>query len=239
MNIYIDESGSINNKLTPNNDFVISLLCVKDKNKLNRAYKRFVGSNVDTLRKLDVDKIDPVDGRILRQGGKMFSNGRFKELKGNQFDPETKRKFVDYFMKGAYFDLFYIRLYNHRLTDVFCSNTSRGFNFLIKNSLEYYLRKGMIPCEDLLLQLDERNERTGTRHFLEEYLNTELITPSDIHFDIQVAYFDSSDNKFIQIADVFANLFYSHLMSGAYQEEINKMRQAGVLKHIYEFPLVR
>ena len=237
MNIYIDESGSINRTLPENNDFVVALLCVKDHAKLRRAYKRFVGANIDRLRSLDADKMDPKTGNIVRQGGKMFSDGHFKELKGNKFDPEIKRKFVEFFIKGGYFDLFYIRVYNHKLKDGFCLNTSRGFNYLIKNSLEYYLKKGFLPSENLMLQLDERNERTETRYFLEEYLNTELITPGDKHFVFRVQYFDSSDNSFIQIADVFANLFYSHLRTGSYQEEFDNMRKAGVLKHIYEFPL--
>lgn len=52
----------------------------------------------------------------------------------------------------------------------------------------------------------------------------------------EVKYFDSSDNKLIQVADVFANLFYSHLQTGAYEEEFSKLEKEGMLKFIFEFP---
>ena len=49
MNLYIDESGSINNH-TPNNKyFVIALIYPTDKDRLKRTYKRFVSSNHDNL----------------------------------------------------------------------------------------------------------------------------------------------------------------------------------------------
>ena len=42
MNIYMDESGSINNKLKKNHDFIVALIVPTDKNKLKLVYKRFV-----------------------------------------------------------------------------------------------------------------------------------------------------------------------------------------------------
>ena len=51
-----------------------------------------------------------------------------------------------------------------------------------------------------------------------------------------VAYFDSSNNALIQIADVFANLYYSHLQTGAYTEKFQKLKDAGILKFVFEFP---
>ena len=39
MNIYIDESGSINNNLPKNRDFIIALIVPADQKKLSRVYK--------------------------------------------------------------------------------------------------------------------------------------------------------------------------------------------------------
>ncbi len=62
MNIYIDESGSINNH-TPNNKFfVIALIHPANKDALKRAYKRFVSSNHNSLFALDQNKFHPVTG---------------------------------------------------------------------------------------------------------------------------------------------------------------------------------
>lgn len=41
-----------------------------------------------------------------------------------------------------------------------------------------------------------------------------------INGKFDVTYFDSSNNSLIQIADVFANLLYSHLQTGGYDDEL-------------------
>lgn len=40
----------------------------------------------------------------------------------------------------------------------------------------------------------------------------------------------------MRIADVFANLLYSHLQTGSYEEEFKKLKAAGILKFTFEFP---
>ena len=236
MNIYIDESGSINNH-TPNNKyFVIALIHPTNKDALKRAYKRFVSSNYNSLLALDKDKFHTVTGQIVKKGGKMFQNGSFHELKGSQFDKEMKQKFVDFFCRKQSFEIYYIKISNQLLTNQFCENTARVFNYTLKLAIEYFIRKALLPNENCSLQLDERNERTETKYFLENYLNTELFMNGTINGKFDVTYFDSSNNSLIQIADVFANLLYSHLQTGGYDEELCKLKEAGILKFIFEFP---
>ena len=222
MNIYIDESGSINNKLVPEKPFIIALVHVLDKEKLSKAYKRFVGSNLEELKRLGLDK--------------MFSNNKFSELKGSALSPDMKRKFVCFFSKKHYFDVYYIKINNGKLTDKLCSNTARAFNFALKNALAYFIEQGYLPDEDCVLQLDERNEKTQAKYFLEQYLNTELVLSDITDKSFSVQYFDSVDNKFVQIADVFANLYYSELLTANYTNEFNQLGADGILKSIYEFP---
>lgn len=102
MNIYIDESGSINNHIKNNKYFIIALVRTFDITAVKKAYKRFVSSNYSRLMELDQDKIRPKTGRIIKEGGKMFKNGKFKELKGSQFDKEMKQKFVDFLLKKTH-----------------------------------------------------------------------------------------------------------------------------------------
>ena len=52
-----------------------------------------------------------------------------------------------------------------------------------------------------------------------------------------VQYFDSANNNIIQIADVFANLYYSHMKTGGYEEEIKKLKDAEKLKSSFKFPV--
>ena len=236
MNIYIDESGSINNHAPYNKDFIIALVHVTNKDAVKRAYKRFVSANHDRLLELDKDKLHPETGEVVKEGGKMFVNGNFHELKGSQFDKKMKQSFVDFFSRKQTFEIYYIKISNSKLTDQFCENTARVFNYSLKLALEYFIRKGLLPNEDCILQLDERNEKTETKYFLENYLNTELPMNGTATGKFAVSYFDSSNNCLIQLADVFANLYYSHLQTGGYEEEIKKLKDCGILKFIFEFP---
>lgn len=236
MNIYIDESGSINNHTKNNKHFVIALIQVTEREKLLKAYKRFVASNFDELKKLDQVKTDPDTGKILKAGGRMFINSKFKELKGSQFDRHMKLKFIKFFSKSPYFNIFYIKIDNTKLTDKFCSNTARVFNYSLKLALTYFLQVGLLPDEDCNLQLDERNEKTNARFFLENYLNTELQLNNISTSSFNVTYYDSSNNKMIQIADVFANLFYSNLKTGNYTDEFIILEKTGMLRYVFNFP---
>ena len=95
MIIYIDESGSINNHMPNNRYFIIALVRAINKESLKKAYKRFVSSNFDRLLELDQDKLHPRTGKVIKEGGKMFKDGKFRELKGSQFDREMKQKFIE------------------------------------------------------------------------------------------------------------------------------------------------
>ena len=234
--IYIDESGSINNHIPNNKYFIIALVRATNKDALKRAYKRFVSANHDKLLELDKDKVHPKTGKVIKEGGKMFSNGSFKELKGSQFDKEMKQSFVDFFSRKQSFEIYYIKIANDKLTDHFCENTARVFNYTVKLTIEYLIRKGYLPNENCSLQLDERNEKTETKFFLENYLNTELSMNGTATGKFDVTYYDSSNNSLIQIADVFANLYYSHLQTGGYEDEIQKLKDSGILKFVFEFP---
>lgn len=236
MNIYIDESGSINNHMPNNKYFVIALVHITDKKEFDRAYKRFVSENHTRLRELDRGKVD-ANGNVLKSENKMFVNGKFRELKGSQFDFEMKKKFLSFFSQKKHFEVFYIVLKNHSLTDGFCKNTSRAFNYVLRSALEFFIKKkGWLPDEKCHLQIDERNEKTESKHFLENYLNTELNLSGSVSADFTVTYFDSCNNKGIQIADVFANAYWSQLKTRNYSEEFQQLKKAGIYRGSYVFP---
>lgn len=237
MNIYIDESGSINNHAANNKYFVIALIHATNKTALKRAYKRFISSNYNRLLELDKKKRRSRDGRIVNEGGKMFANGSFQELKGSQFDKKMKQAFVEFFSRKQSFELYYIKIANEKLTDKFCQNTARVFNYTLKLALEYFIQSGYLPNDDCALHLDERNEKTETKYFLENYLNTELTMNGTNAGKFNVSYYDSSKNCLIQIADVFSNLYYSYLQTNNYEDELNRLKASGILKFIFEFPM--
>ncbi|MCM1307570.1 MAG: DUF3800 domain-containing protein [Butyrivibrio sp.] len=223
--LYMDESGSMtvsHNETHPY--FIISIIRAKNIDKLKRVYKRFVSSYREELKKADKRNL-------------MFKDSSFLELKGSCFTPKLKREFVDFFCKNEYFELFYIVAENSRIQAKFYENTARAFNYLVRLALEYYIQHNYITDDGLILQLDERNEKTETKHFLENYLQTELGMRNLVNGDCKVNYYDSANNCIIQIADVFSNLYFSELKTNAYTKEIERMKKDGYLKHIFEFPL--
>jgi hypothetical protein len=224
MNIYIDESGSINNSFDENHNFIIALLKPSDDAGLRRSYKRYVSSHIEEFRLLS--KIP----------SKMFLDGNFKEIKGSAMTIDQKKDFVNFFCQNPSFELFYIVLKNHALSDSFCDNSARAFNFSLYSALFYFMQHGYLTLSETCnLQLDERNEKTNAVHFLENYLNTQFIHHPLKH-PFNVKYFDSSNNKLIQVADVFANIYYSHLVNGIYIEEIERLKNLGILKSVFHFP---
>ena len=143
---------------------------------------------------------------------------------------------MDFFCKNNYFELFYIEIDNRKVKRNLFANTARAFNYVLRLALEHYLRCNYLPDSQYVIQLDERNERTETKFFLENYLNTELFFNNVLTNNISVKYFDSRDNKLIQLADVFANIYFSQCITGNYTAQIDKMKREGYLKNIFKFP---
>lgn len=238
MNIYGDESGSINNSNKRDKYFVITLVKVDDKKPLLRAYKRFVSGNLNELKELDKPKYSS-KGKLLRDGGKMFdSNGHFIELKGSQFDRNMKKKFISSFYHVLGYELYFIKYNNSFLQNGLCSDISTAFNYPFRLAIEYFYKKGFFVDEPCHIQLDTRNEKTDKKMFLEQYLNTELGGRGIIQNPIDVQYFDSKDNRLVQIADVFSNIYYSHLYTGHYNNEIAILKNNGILRFEFVFPLL-
>ena len=223
--LYVDESGSMTIMHKENNPyFVIAIVRTENPEKCKRVYKRFISSRFDTLHRLDKE-------------GKMFLNGKFRELKGNQFSPDLKRDFMDYFCRGNLFEVYYIVVRNKYIySPAFYSNTARAFNYLMRIALETFIHQKFMDNTGFAIQLDERNERPDTKRFLQDYLNTELLLNGITIAESTTAYFDSANNKLIQVADVFANIMFSNLMTDGYSDELQRLQRDGYIKKIFYFP---
>lgn len=238
MDIFIDDSGSLNS--TPKNYcdyFVVALIYSKNGKELKKAHKRFVAANLTELRKVDKPKVNSKTGRVRRKGNQMFVDGKFRELKGNVFSGNLKKKFLTYFNRPDDIEVYYIKIANKKLTTGFCKNTARAFNYTLRLAVQYYIKQRILPDQVCNLHLDERNEKTETKHFLCDYLNTELVLGGHCVGPFTVEYCNSANVRQIQIADVFANTYYSHLINGGYTAEFDALKASGVVKGIFEFPL--
>lgn len=226
INMYIDESGSIHSTSDKlNRYFIIGIVIPKDSKKLKKVYKTFIRKNLNDLRKLDTE-------------GKMFDkNSRFVELKGSSMDKPMKLNFIKFFCQNNLFEVRYIVLDNNQLEEKFIRNKARTFNYLLKIFLINSIKKKYIKDTQLFLQIDERNVRTDAKYSLEDYLNQELLLNDNLIENVQVKYFDSSQNCFIQIADVFSNIMYSNLITkGSYATELKQLQKEQYILPSFIFP---
>lgn len=239
INFYIDESGSMNNTNIQHNPvFIIGIIVPKDPDKLKRVFKRFISSNIEELRKLDNAKRKKDEqGNYLERGRMFDENGKFIELKGVCLTRTFKMKFIDYFCKNNLFEVFYIKIDNSKIKYGLYDNKARAFNYVLRLAMNDFIKQGFIPIDDYTFQIDERNEKTNSIHFLQEYLNTELFYASGIYGKhINVTYFDSATNAIIQIADMFSNIMYSNCINGKYEEVLERLKSEGYIKSVYNFP---
>ena len=200
MNVfYVDESGSMTKKglkYSSNHYFVICMILPIDNKRLKRAYKRFISSNIDKLRKEDIHH------------NMFYKDGRFKELKGAFLSINMKKEFINYFCKNNLLSVFYICISNRNVSDYFYANKARAFNYLIRLSVEYNTTNNNIKKDTNHLYIDERNVSTATIATLGEYLNIELVTAKHIQRTFVVEYCQSESKELIQVADVFSNIYY-------------------------------
>lgn len=225
--LYIDESGSMTSDYCSNNPyFVISIIRVLDEKSLKKSIKRFVRSNWEELKKND-------------KNHKIFNEkGEFLELKGSAMNFEMKRKMANYLSAKKSFEIFYILLDNNKIDNDLYKNTARAFNYMIKIALTYFINHGLIERDtNIYIQIDERNERPEAKLHLQEYLNTELQLAEKLTREISVKYFDSRKIPFIQIADFFANLEFSQLLRGNYDEQFKNLKNNNIFKKIFKFPV--
>ncbi|MDP4152747.1 MAG: DUF3800 domain-containing protein [Bacillota bacterium] len=227
MFIYIDESGSMASEINNINEryFVISLLLVNDPETLRKVYIRYVKKNMFTLKNTDREN-------------KMFLGDKFLELKGHSFTPEMKKDFIDFFCRNGHFKLFPIIIDGAKVGHNFYKDKARAFNFALSQALAALHDMKVLTDRTWYLNIDERNVKSVLKYELEEFLMTGLSTSRDIADDISVTYFDSKNNKLIQIADVFSNIFYSNIITGGhYSEEIRHMQAGGYIVGFFHLPL--
>ena len=225
---YVDESGSMTKrglKYLCNQYFVICVIHVKEQKSLKRAYKRFVSSNLELLRKDD------------KSHNMFYKTGKFKELKGAFMSNELKKKFAEFFCRYNYLEIYYICCSNQMADRYFYSNKARAFNYLIRLCIEYNSINNNLKKDFNYLHIDERNVSTKTIATLAEYLNIELVTAKHIQNGFIVEYHHSETKELIQIADVFSNLYYSYIVKGRlFDKEINYMINNNYIKNEFYFP---
>lgn len=228
QHLYIDESGSMTSKYTDRWPyFTVAIVMTSDKEKAKRSVRRFISKNMEALRNMDMDH-------------KMFLDGKFHELKGACMSREMQTEFINYMCRNDVVRVFLIRIDNRKISYGLYDNTARAFNYILGQALYKLLCSGLLPKDTYMLHIDERNQKTGTVHMLEEYLNIQLGLHYGLIDGVTVQYYDSAQNSLIQVADVFSNAYYKCCKGDAANQCIRdalKVKAAeGYFPAIYQFP---
>lgn len=207
--------------------FTIAIVMAPNKERAKRVVKRFVSKNMEALKASD-------------SAHKMFLDGNFHELKGSCMSGEIQADFIEYMCQKDTIKVFLIQVKNQQIRYGLYKNTARAFNYILGQALTNLFNSGILQKDDYMLHIDERNQKTGTIHSLEDYLNIQLCIDREFADSVTVKYYDSAQNSLIQVADVFSNAYYKHCMKNGSAEYIsdvlNTKTSEGYFPAVYQFP---
>ena len=228
--IFVDESGSITKNIKGDKYFVICLIVTKDKDKLNRAFRK---ENIALAKRY------PSLLKDLKEN---------KEIKGS--DITEKRKNILYKnmieKHGDLFEIGIIILDNKHARTRLSSVKARCFNFLIQEYMGNYFRyhckffdRENSICENINFTIDERNVRTNAKHKLDGYLTEHLKAFDPICTKtINVAYTDSKNVALVQFADYIANTFHRNMRRIKESNQNVKLLEGNLCDNrVFVFPL--
>ena len=228
QHIYIDESGSMTREHTDRWPFfTIAMIVSPNKERAKRVVKRFIAKHLETLRNCDASH-------------KMFNGNTFRELKGSCMNDALQAEFINFMCRNECIKVYLIKVTNEQIRYGLYANTARAFNYILEQALFNLLRQGLLPKDAYTLHIDERNQKTGTTHSLEDYLNIKLSMDLELTNEITVTYYDSAQNSLVQVADVFSNAYYKYCMHADGTEQVRNAMEAksqeGYFPAVYHFP---
>lgn len=227
ITVFVDESGTVSKGICETKDyFIITLLFVKNERidyvkKLFKKYRLQVVNKKEKLKnKLKVKR----------------------EIKGSELSEKEKyhiySKIIDKCKDD--FELAIIVLDNKKATSRFRSNSSRVFNYLIKQYLECHFKR-FSKYKDLTsinFVIDERNVATKSTYTLEEYLNTELNLMHDFsEEEIKIEYSASEKYLLLQMTDFISNTFYRKYQKNYSSNNIELLLSKTCKGKVFRFPL--
>lgn len=224
INLYLDESGSmcLKPKESKHRYFYIALIQINNKDLVKRRFKRFVSRKMKKLKSLDSKH-------------KMFINNQFKELKGSEMNFDIQKDFMQYMCFENCISVYLIKVDNEKASSKLYADTARAFNFILKEALHDWYIKEHFADDDVFLHSDDRNVKVKARFALEEFLNTSLVTGAGCYNSFKVEYVQSENSIFVQIADVFANAYFSSEYNHNYKLILNHLAETGYIKDVFSY----
>lgn len=184
--IFIDESGSLNDKKI--SYFSITLVII-DEDKYNKTKNNFKRCIRKIRSKEQIDKNIEIKAHYLKTIGKLEYLENVLDLIINKLE----NKFI-----CVYLD-------NKKLNPKLLNDKGSTYNFLVKCAIERMIDIGLLSNDDeLLLISDTYCMQKKYMNTLQQYLISEFILNREIFSSIFHTYEDSRKNWGIQLADYLA-----------------------------------
>lgn len=184
--IFIDESGSINNKKISFFSITLVIIEANNYNKTKNNFKRY-------LRK--IRNLENLDSKIELKAHFLKSIGKV-----NYID-----EVIDLIINKLNNNYVCVYLNNETLNPKWLNDKGSTYNFLVKCAIERMLDLGLLTSNDEIVLISDmycmQKKYIGT---LQQYLISEFILNKDIFVSISHSYLDSRKNWGIQLADYMA-----------------------------------
>jgi hypothetical protein len=226
IRVYTDESGRITRRYKGQRYFVMAYVLTKDSRRLHKRFKQ---------ARLEAISHDMNRMRCLQKG---------KELKGCCVAESVKSKIYDdlltFYKSNKTFEIALMVVDNKNLQSIFRKNKARSFNYFMACAIKLFNQEASfaIDTPDTLLLIDDRNVSPKSKSSLHDFLNIQLQFNDKIFKnEIRASYFNSKNEKLIQLADFVANTASRALNNGSIEakENLNLLTPLLIGGKIFEF----
>lgn len=201
--LFLDESGNLH-KNSPDRFFVIGGIFTNNYDDIKKSY---VEINRELKEKLNMDFDTELKAAYLNMEEKMDIVVKLQQMNGMYIVGVI----VDKEKIGVKIDE--IHLY---------------YNYIIGKLLDYLVKIGLIKTNEkdyLFINIDKSSMKIEDINSLEMYLKIHFNIERKMKFELNVAYWDSSKNYMIQVADIMCNTIWNIAQSPNPFKVFNSLNQ--------------
>lgn len=201
--LFLDESGNLH-KNSPDRFFVIGGIFTNNYDDIKKSY---VEINRELKEKLNMDFDTELKAAYLNMEEKMDIVVKLQQMNGM-------------YIVGVIVD--------KEKIGVKIEEIHLYYNYIIGKLLDYLVKIGLIKTNEkdyLFINIDKSSMKIEDINSLEMYLKIHFNIERKMKFELNVAYWDSSKNYMIQVADIMCNTIWNIAQSPNPFKVFNSLNQ--------------
>ncbi len=201
--LFLDESGNLH-KNSPDRFFVIGGIFTNNYDDIKKSY---VEINRELKEKLNMDFDTELKAAYLNMEEKMDIVIKLQQMNGM-------------YIVGVIVD--------KEKIGVKIEEIHLYYNYIIGKLLDYLIKIGLIKTNEkdyLFINIDKSSMKIEDINSLEMYLKIHFNIERKMKFELNVAYWDSSKNYMIQVADIMCNTIWNIAQSPNPFKVFNSLNQ--------------